>query len=156
MVVTHGDQKLNFFFFFKWTLLDQTALIANNKHTACIDLALSFLADDSVLSAQGCYRDSEQSPDLPDQVQVPDLLPAKCVSKCEGLNKRYAGVQVSYCVIALISYQRCVLQAGECFSYDIFFIPILCALFVEYHTQVRKRTARLLCVVSCSTADRSR
>ena len=37
----------------------------------------------------------------------------------------------------------------------VFFLLILCALFVEYYTQVRKRTAAAM-FVSCSTADRSR
>ena len=36
-----------------------------------------------------------------------------------------------------------------------FFLPIPCALFVEYYTQVRRRTAAPM-FLSCSTADHSR
>ena len=64
-----------------------------------------------------------------------------------------------------VRYQRaCILHAGTCTEPPTthrntqpysFFLPMLCALFVEYYTQVCKRTAAPM-FVSCSTADRSR
>ena len=57
---------------------------------------------------------------------------------------------------AIVVSEQADTDEGRCtVNDDDIFLPILCVLFVEYYTQVRRRTAAPM-FVSCSTADRSR
>lgn len=50
--------------------------------------------DGSLLAAQGCYKDKPDDRDLSVVVEIPLLLPFKCMSSCRVRGYLYAAVQV--------------------------------------------------------------
>ncbi|CAD5121225.1 DgyrCDS9759 [Dimorphilus gyrociliatus] len=73
-----------------------------------------WVTDGSLLAAQGCYKDKPNDRDLSVVVEIPLLLPSKCMSSCKARGYTYAAVQNGKDCFCGNSFGKHGFQANGC------------------------------------------